>query len=166
MKTLKFRLNLAHHYSGISRRVAALKAATFLLCLFHLLNPGEVTDGVVTVFVKIIAGGILCKNAANLCWSEARNQAINESALVWKPHKNVRWLFSIWCSNIGFERCHFSTTHGVKYIGMCSTWTRQMNTFIRDLNEIHLVILSHNVTRENGFIVQLKDFTIGLWKNT
>ena len=82
--------------------------------LFHLLNPGEVTDGVVTVFVKIIAGGILCKTAANLCWSEARNQAINESALVWKPHKNVRWLFSIWCSNIGFERCHFSATHGVR----------------------------------------------------
>ena len=119
----------------------------FAMFLFHLLTPGEVTDGVVTVFVKIIAGGILCKTAANLCWSEARNQAINESALVWKPHKNVRWLFSIRCSNIGFERCHFSTTHGVKYIGMCSTWTRQMNTFIRDLNEIHLVILSHNVTR-------------------
>ena len=37
-----------------------------------------------------------------------------------------------------------------------------MNTFIRDLNEIHLVILSHNVTRENGFIVQVKDFTMGL----
>ena len=48
------------------RRVVALKAA-FAVCLFHLLNPEEVTDGVVTVFVKIIAGGILCKTAANLC---------------------------------------------------------------------------------------------------
>ena len=129
--------------------------------LFHLLNPEEATGGVVTVFVKNMAGGILCKTAANLCRSEARNQTINESALVCKPHKNVQlWLFSIWCSNIGFERCHFSRTHGVKYIGMCSTWTRQMNTFIRDLNEIHLVILSHFVTRENGSIVQMKDFTM------
>ena len=46
--------------------VVPFKAA-FAVCLFHLLNPEEVTDGVVTVFVKIIAGGILCKTAANLC---------------------------------------------------------------------------------------------------